>query len=294
MSEEKESSGGKESLQKYYAEAVQRCLDTFRQLGMEDWSSSVTQGGWTAKDYLGHLVTSQEREQNLVTSLNLAGKPVEIPGYTGRSAIDDFNERNVQETRPMPVQEIIQRFKAVFGEHLSMLGPLTDADLAKPVQHPGLSGTPTLSDLFTMGHAHLPLHYQDIRRCIRKRRSLPHWADLCSPEEMRDLLERVFALLPSMYWPERGGDLHATYLFTFPGDGGGQWTIEIAGPECTSRPGRPERRDIEIRVRPRDWLDLQTKELGPVRALLTRRLRLRGKPTKLGLVGRFEKLFQSS
>ena len=286
-------SGDKESLQKYYSGAVQRCVDMFRQLGMDDWESRVSGGGWTARDYLGHLVPSQEREQNLVTSLNLAGKPVEIPGFSERSAIDEFNEKNLEEVRPLPVQELIQRFRAVFDENLRMLEPLTDADLAKPVQHPGLSGQPALGDLFATGHAHLPLHYQDIRRCIRKHRPVPHWADLSSPEEMHDLLGRVFALLPSMYWPERGGDLHATYLFTFLGEGDGQWTIEIDGAQCTSREGPPERRDIEIRVKPRDWLDLQTKELSPVRALLTRRLRL-SKLTKLGLLARFEKLFEVS
>jgi hypothetical protein len=286
--------GDKESLQEYYSGAVQRCVDMFRQLGMEDWASSASRGGWTAKDYLGHLITSQEREQNLVTSLNLAGKPVEIPGFSGRSAIHEFNERNLQEVRPLPVQELIQRFRAVFEENLRMLEPLTDADLAKPAQHPGLSGQPTLGDLFTTGYAHLPVHYQDIRRCTRGRRSVPHWSDLSSPEEVHDLLGRVFALLPSMYWPERAGDLHATYLFTFLGEGSGQWTVEIAGPQCTSRPGAPERQDIEIRVKPRDWLDLQTKDLSPIRALLTRRLRLRARPTKLSLIGRFEKLFEVS
>ncbi len=286
--------GDKESLQKYYSGAVQRCLDMFRQLGMDDWRSSVERGGWTAKDYLGHLVTSQEREQNIAVSLNLAGQPVEIPGFSERSAIDEFNERNVQETRPMPVQELIQRFRAVFDENMHMLEPLSDADLAKRVHHPGLSGQPALGDLFTMGYAHLPLHYQDIRRCIRKRRSLPHWADLCSPEEMHDLLGRVFALLPSMYWPERGGDLRATYVFTFLGEGGGQWIIEIDGAGCGSRPGPSERRDIEMRLKPRDWLDLQTKELNPARALFTRHLRIRGRPTKFGLLARFEKLFQVS
>ena len=287
-------SGDKVSLQEYYSGAVQRCVDMFRQLGVEDWGSSVRRGGWPAKDYLGHLVTSQEREQNLATSLNLAGKPVEIPGFSARTAIHEFNETNLQEIRPLPVQEIIQRFKAVFEENLRMLEPLTDADLAKPVQHPGLSGQPTLGDLFTTGYAHLPLHYQDIRRCIRRRRPVPHWADLSSPEEMHDLLGRVFALLPSMYWPERAGDLHATYLFTFLGEGDGQWTVEIAGAQCTSRPGSPEQRDIEIRVKPRHWLDLQTKELNPVLALLTRRLRPSWNPTKLGLLGRFEKLFEVS
>lgn len=286
--------GDKESLQKCYSAAVQRCVDMFRQLGMEDWRSSVGRGAWTAKDYLGHLVTSQEREQNLATSLSLASKPVEITGLSERTDIHEFNHRNLEEVRPLPVQEVIQRFRTAFEEHLRMLEPLTDADLAKPVQHPGLSGQPTLADLFTTGYGHLPVHYQDIRRCIRRRRSIPHWADLSPPEEMHDLLGRVFALLPSMYWPERGGDLHATYLFTFLGEGGGQWTIEIAGDRCLSRPGAPERRDIEVRVKPRDWLDLQTKALSPLRALLTRRLRLRASPTKLGLMTRFEKLFEVS
>jgi hypothetical protein len=287
-------SGDKESLQKYYSGAVQRCMDMFRQLSVEDWDTSATRDGWTAKDYLGHVVTSQEREQNPVTSLNLEGKPVKIPGLASRSAIDEFNQANLDEVRGLPVHELMDRFRASFNKHLAMLEPLTEADLAKPVQHPGLSGQPTLNDLFTSGYGHLPWHYQDIRRCIRKRKAVDHWVDQCSPEEMNDLLGRVFALLPSMYWPERGGKLRATYVFTFPGEGGGQWTIEIDGAACTSRPVAVKRPSIEVQVTPRDWLDIQTKSLGPLRALLSRRLRIKRGLLRLRLLGRFEKLFQAS
>jgi hypothetical protein len=285
--------GAKETLGACYGGALQRCLEVFGQLDAGDWQQSAKPGGWTARDYLGHLVTSQETEGTPATVQSLAGQPVEIPGLSQPGDIDAFNVRNLEGVRDLSPHELIARLRSAVEEHLRLLDGVSEEDLQKPASNPGLRWPITVETTFDMYYLHLPLHYQDIRHCIRKSRSIPHWAELASPEEIHDSMDRTFRLMPLMYWPERGGDLRATYLFDLRGPGGGQWTLAIADRRATSYPGRPERADIEIRAAPALWIDLQTKSANPLLALLSRRLRL--KPLRrVGLFARLERLFEIS
>jgi hypothetical protein len=274
-----------------YSAALKHCLDTFNQLDDADWQSRIRSIPWSAKDYLGHLVTNQEMEMLPVISQNIAGQPVEIPGLASRSDINEFNQRCVDSVRDLSPQELIPRFQAAFQSHIDTLAGLSEEDLQRPAQNPGLGRPGTIAHMFTMGFLHLPLHYQDIRRIIRRRRRLPHWMELSSPEEIHEALSQAFAIMPLFYWPERGGDLRATYLFDLAGEGGGQWALAIAEGQCTASEGAPAEADVEFHTEPAYWIDLQTKELNPLWAVLTRRLRLRG---NRALARRLDRLFQIS
>jgi len=281
----------KDILRAHYGRALERCLEVFGQLDADDWQQAAKPGGWTAGDYLGHLVTSQEIEGTPVTAKSLAGEPVDIPGLTQPGDIDAFNSRNLEIVHDLSPEELLARLSSAVEEHLRLLEGLSEEDLQRPATNPGLRWPITVETSFDMYYLHLPLHYQDIRQCIRRRRRIPHWAELASPDEIHDSMDRTFRLMPLMYWPERGGDLRAVYLFDLQGPGGGQWTLEIADRRATSYPGRPERADIEIRTTPAIWIDLQTKAANPLVAVLTRRLRL--KPLwRANLVARLERLFE--
>ncbi len=106
---------------------------------------------------------------------------------------------------------------------------------------------------------------------------------------MHDVLARTFDYMPVTYWPERGGDLEATFLFDLTGEGGGAWTVEITGPKCRSYEGRPERASLQITTSPAGWLDLMTKDLNPIWGFVTRRIKLKG---NFLLVGKLEKVFE--
>ncbi len=274
-----------------YSAALQRCMDAFSQLDDDDWQCRLRRIPWSAKDYLAHLVTNQEMEILPMTSQNIAGEPVDIPGLSSRTDINEYNQSCVDSVRDLSPQELLPRFQAAFQRHIDMLEGLSEEDLQRPGHNPGLGRPGTIAHMFSMGFLHLPLHYQDIRRIIRRRRRLPHWMELCSPEETHEALSQAFAIMPLFYWAERGGDLQATYLFDLEGEGGGQWTLAIAEGQCTAHEGAPATADIEFHTRPAYWIDLQTKELSPLWAVFTRRLRLRG---KLALALRLEKLFQIS
>lgn len=281
----------KETLRRYYSGAVQRCLDIWSQLDEEDWAERDPKGPWTARDYLAHVATAQEKIGNVVTAQAVAGQPANVPGFRGRADIDEFNQRNVEALRNLSRQEVLSRVEAAYQAHFQMLEPLSEDDLQKPASTPGLGRPGTLEDIYNIRYIHLPLHYQDIRRCLRRRTRLTHWANLITPEETLDGLRRSFAALALYYWPERGDSLRVTYLFNVRGKGGGQWTLEIAEGRATSRPGRPERPDVEIQIGPGELLDLQTKDLNTALAFVTRRVRI--KPlAKVRLAMRLKHLFE--
>ena len=270
---------------------MQRCLDIWSQLDEEDWAAKDPKGPWTARDYLAHVATAQEKIGNVVTAQAIAGQPADVPGFRGRADIDEFNQRNVGALRHLSHREVLSRVEAAYQAHFQMLEPLSEEDLQKPASTPGLGRPGTLEEIYTIRYIHLPMHYQDIRRIVRPRRQLTHWAELITPEETHDGLDRSFSALALYYWPERADDLRIAYVFNMRGEGGGQWTLEIADGRATARPGRPERPDVEIRLSPGDLLDLQNQELSAIRALVTGRLRVRPL-ARLPLVARLKRLFE--
>ncbi|MFQ6019349.1 MAG: DinB family protein [Dehalococcoidia bacterium] len=281
--------GSKDDLQKYYAGALQRCLDMFGRLDAEDWQASANRGSWTARDYLGHLITRQEQGINATISQGIAGQPVNLPGFTQRSQVAESNASILETVGHLTPQQLLSRFQATFEENIRLLESLSEAELRRPVHPPVISRPGTVKDMFAVGYFHLMWHYQDIRHCIRKRRTVPHWCDLCSADDIHHLLDTICAMVPLAYWPERGGNLQATFLFSMQGKGGGQWTLQVADGQCRSHEGAPERADVEVRVTPADWISVFTKDLNPFWALITRRMRVRG---KLRLMMGFDRLFE--
>lgn len=277
------------TLEGFYRRALDRALEAFGQLSDEDWTDSRRSGQWSAKDYLAHLVASQENEGNPVTEQAIAGRKPAIDDFGGPQDVDAYNARIIETVRGLPPSELIERFRSAFERNLEMLAGLSDEDLAGTVDHPGWFGTGTLAQLFSTAYLHLPLHYQDIRRCLKSRKQLPHWFDGSTPEEVHDVLARTFDYMPVTYWPERGGDLEATFLFDLTGEGGGAWTVEIAGPKCRSYEGRPERASLQITTSPAGWVDLMTKDLNPLWGFVTRRIKLKGNYL---LVAKLEKVFE--
>ena len=279
----------KATLQTYYRRTLQRALDAFSQLSEDDWAASGRQGAWNAKNYLAHLVASQEQEGNPVTELGLAGQRPTVEGLGRPQDIDAFNARILETVRHLPPGELLGRLRTAFEANLELLERCSDADLERTVEHPGWFRPGTLAQVFYTGYLHLPLHYQNIRHCVRARRKLPHWVVASGADEVHDLLARTFEYMPITYWPERGGDLKATIVFNLTGPGGGEWTVVIDGPECRSYAGRPERPSLELQATPADWVDLADGDLNPIWGFLSRRIRAKG---NLLLSLKLERLFE--
>jgi len=101
----------KDQIKKYYSQALSRCLDAYAKLDDREWGKKASDR-WTAKDYLAHLVASQEDVGNRTTRQAMAGQPLEIPGYRGREGINDHNEATLASVRQLSVPELLGRLKA--------------------------------------------------------------------------------------------------------------------------------------------------------------------------------------
>ena len=278
----------KDEIKAYTSQALERCLESFPRLGDKEWGKK-TSDRWTAKDYLAHLVISQEEEENRLIQQALAGEPANIPGFGSREEINGYNEQMLGKVRDLPVSELLGRLKDAFAETLGTLDRLSEADLDKPASSPGWDRPGTVRDLFFASYLHLPGHYQDIRRVAKKK--LPHWVDASTEEEVHFQMDRIFHYMPLIYWSDRGADMQATYLFTMEGEGGGQWAVRISDGRAEAQRGAPESFDMEFRTKPGLWMDLSTNDLNPMWAITTRKVHLGGNSS---LAMKLGSLFQVS
>jgi hypothetical protein len=234
-------------------------------------------------------VITQEEQANRLVEQALGGEPGQLPGFESRETINDYNERALATVRDLPASELMDRFKAAFEESLRVLDGLSEADLDKPASSPGWDSPGTVRDIFFASYLHLPGHYQDIRRVDKKK--LPHWMEVGTPDEVNFQLGRIFHYMPLIFWPERGKDMQATYLFNMEGEGGGQWAVSIADGKAEAQDGAPESFDMELRTKPELWIDLSNNDLNAMWAITTRKVHLGG---NTGLAMRLGELFQVS
>lgn len=276
----------KEQIKQYYSQALQRCLESYARLDEKEWGRKASPR-WTAKDYLAHLVVTQEMEGLIQQAL--AGQPGELPGFDGRESINDYNERLLDRARDLPAGELMGRFGAAYERRIQLLDTLSESDLDKPASNPQWDRPGTVRDLFFASYLHLPGHYQDIRRAAKKK--LPHWAETAAPEEVHFQMDRIFHFMPLIFWSSRGADMTATYLFTMEGQGGGQWSVHIGDGKAEAQDGAVESFDMELRTRPELWIDLSNNDLNPMWAITTRKVHLGG---NAGLAMKLGHLFQVS
>src|SRR3990172_1120101 len=126
----------KDQINKYYSQALGRCLDAYARLDDKEWGKKASDR-WAARDYLAHMVIAQEEEANRLIRQALAGEPANVPGFATREEINDYNQRMLETVRDLPVSELLTRLKAAVEENLRLLDGLSEADLDKPASSPG-------------------------------------------------------------------------------------------------------------------------------------------------------------
>src|SRR4030042_4672198 len=136
-----------------------------------------------------------------------------MPAPATRRDINAFNQAGGDSVADLTSAELLERLRAAFQSQIHMLEGLIDEDLKRPAYNAGLRREATIADLFSIGFLHFPVHYQDIRRAVRRRRRLPPCMELASPAEVHEALSQAFAIMPLFYWPELGRDLRAPSLF---------------------------------------------------------------------------------
>lgn len=280
----------KDQIKQFYSQTLQRCLDAFAKLDDKEWNKKASDE-WTAKEHLAHLAATHEREGLVLTKQALAGEKASIPGFEKRSDMLPFRASCMQAAKDAPVEELLQRLQAGFGEHIHMLDSLTEADLDKPTMSPAWDRPGTVRDLFFAAYLFLPSQYQEIRRVAKKK--LPHWIEASTDEQANYHMGRIFHYMPLIYRSDKGADMTATYLFTMEGGGGGQWTLRIANGSAEAEDGAPASQDVEIKTKPEHWIDLTTGELNAVTAIMPGPFRKVAISGTLGLAMKLSDLFSA-
>jgi putative sterol carrier protein len=278
----------KEQIQDFYTAALNRCREAFGKLDDKEWSKKASEH-WTAREHLGHLVSVQEEESLPLTRQALAGEPAHIPGFEKREDVLTFFGTALDKVRDVPVPDLLKRMDSAFGEHITMLAGLSEADLDRPAQSPNWDRPGTIRDLFFASYLFLPGQYQEIRKAARKK--LPHWVHASTPEQVNYHMGRIFHYMPLIFRSDKGADMHATYQFTMEGAGGGQWALAIDSGKAAAQEGAAETHDIEIKTKPELWIDLANGDLNPAMAIMTRKVKLGG---NVGLAMKLSELFSAA
>ena len=151
--------------------ALNAALDRLTQTQMTTFADAQ---GWTVKDHLIHL-TAWERSMVFF----LQGQPRHI-GLGVDEALylegndDDINAVIHQQCKDLPVAEALEQFRDTHQQLMTLLQPLTDADLQKPYRHylpdePGEGdGPPAINLIYGNTAHHFTEHLAWIEALVNK------------------------------------------------------------------------------------------------------------------------------
>lgn len=259
---------------------------TLERIEPADWSrrSERRPNAWTLQQTLAHVAAVAET-YNAAIMAGLEGRPVKIPGLETRHDLRSANQQALEARSALSPEELSEAFLGALEAAARLVAPLGAEHLGRIVPVPHFDGAPTVAELFGCSLAHAGIIHGAQLVASRAR---PIWI-FFQPGLMRRQLTRFFHNLALSYWPERGGDLHATIAFNVAGQGGGSWYVRVRPEGGQGRIGVARTRDVTFDFASADLLcRIVTFQTPPWRALLTRRLRVHG---NLRLARRLPQLF---
>jgi len=102
----------------------------------------------------------------------------------------------------------------------------------------------------------------------------------------RDTLELLFDTLRRQVNPDHGLSRPTTFQWEFTDPDVPAWHLTVENGSSSVREGAVTDADLRLRLSYQDWVDIVGERLDPLRALATRRLRLRGNPLALRRLGK--------
>jgi len=96
--------------------------------------------------------------------------------------------------------------------------------------------------------------------------------------------------LPLVFQPRQSEGLNAVYHFTFTGDENLQGTVTILEKTLTVQEGLEGKPDLHVTADSQTWIKFLAKEINMVKALVTRKIKIKG---SLKLMGAFARCFPS-
>lgn len=259
---------------------------TFERMKPEDWSkrSERRADGWTRRQALAHA-DAVALTYNEAIAAALAGQPVVVPNLERRADLKAANQAAIEARAELPVADLANSFLGSLQHAAHLAVPLQGEDLGRLVEVPFFGAAPTVAELFGGSLAHAGIIHGAQLALSRAR---PIWI-FFQPGMMRRQLTRYIHNFGLSYWPERGGDLHATFGFSVEGQGGGSWFVRVGPGGGLGKIGVARTNDVSFRFASADiFCKLMTFQSPVWRAVALRQVRVSG---NLSLARRMPKFF---
>ena len=127
------------------------------QLGRPVYTEAIQ---WNVRQVLAHLVTIEKSMHWLFRNLLEGG-----PGAPEDFDIDRFNRSQPAKLDHLTLNELIDRFRGVRRETVSIAASMQDADFDREGRHP-FHGHGRLERFIRWAYEHQRLHEEDVRRAI--------------------------------------------------------------------------------------------------------------------------------
>jgi putative sterol carrier protein len=98
----------------------------------------------------------------------------------------------------------------------------------------------------------------------------------------------LFEKMPGQFQVDKAGDMNAVILFDLSGEGGGQWSVTIAGGKCEVTQGAAASPKATVRMDAGDYKDMVTGKLNPMMAFMSGKVKVEG---DLNSVMKFQQVF---
>jgi len=95
----------------------------------------------------------------------------------------------------------------------------------------------------------------------------------------------VFELMAGAFKPEAAAGVDAVFQYSISGDAGGDWHIIVKDRKCKINEGLAEAPTVTLILSDEDFIKLITKELNPMTAYTTGKLKIEGDMFKAQLMG---------
>ncbi len=259
---------------------------TFERVKEEDWLKRTERRptGWTRRQALAH-VGVVAHVYNECIKAGLEGRPVQIAGLRERGDLREANRAAIEARAGTPVPELVGAFLGALDEAARLAATLERDDLGRMVPVPFFGAAPTVAEIFGSSLAHAGIVHGGQLAVARSR---PIWIYF-QPGMMRRQINRFIHMFGLTYWPERGGDLHATIGFSIEGQGGGSWYVRVGPGGGLGKIGMARTNDVRFWFASADiFCKLMTYQTPVWRAIALRQLRVSG---NLGLAQRLPTLF---
>ena len=117
---------------------------------------------WTAKQVLAHFASIEGTMHWLFKDIQAGG-----PGSPPDFDVDRFNLTQVRKLDGHQISELIEKFKSVRRETISIVSQMTDADLDREGRH-AFHGLGKLERFIRWAYEHVDLHIEDIRKAVEQ------------------------------------------------------------------------------------------------------------------------------